>query len=92
MSPTGGTPVSARSRFDQACAFTGEAMVQVINLRVAQKITAETFAELDDLYDAAVSTCREAPLTENAAEIARVKLLEFLTAASGVTGRSYGGY
>ncbi len=83
---------SPQQKFVNGCSTAGEAMVQVISLRRAGQIDAQTFARIDDLYDATVATCSTMPQTESALYAARLKIAEFLANATGVTGRTYGEY
>lgn len=85
------TTVSPRQQFVAGCSTVGEAMVQVIQLRRAGKVDDQTYVAIDDAYDAAVETCATLPPTDDAARIATLKVNEFLSRASGVTGTSYYG-
>lgn len=81
-----------RQQFVTSCSTVGEAMIQVINARRANQIDAAVFTRIDDLYDAAVTSCDTLPPTDDAASLALNRINAFLTAAAGATGVDYGSY
>ena len=83
---------SPRQQFVSGCSSVGEAMAQVVALRRAGKVDDATYVATDNAYDAAVETCATLPPTDEAAQVAFLKVNEFLSRASGVTGASYGSY
>lgn len=84
--------VSPRQQFVNSCAAIGEAMAQVVVIRRDGKVDDATYVVIDDAYDAAVETCATLPPTDGAAQIAFLKVNEFLSRASGATGVNYGSY
>lgn len=86
---TGPQP-GGREQFSRACAATGEAHLAVIEAKRRGDIDQPTFNRIDDLYDAAVETCIELPLSDAIAEAWLEKVQMYLSAAGGVTGVSYG--
>lgn len=85
--------LSPQQQFSNGCATAAEAMVNVIAARRAGKIDDVTYNNIDNMYDAAVKTCENPPITDDGYSIAASKLIEFASYASNVAGvKDYGSY